>query len=97
MAFFRYVFEDLGYPVSLPRPLAMDNQSAIAAARNPEHQGRMKHMDPVYHGLRESVELNEVAPYYVPTLQMAADILTKPLDRPKVVDGVQMLGLRMDT
>jgi hypothetical protein len=29
MAFFRYVFQDMGYLVSLPRPLAMENQSAI--------------------------------------------------------------------
>jgi hypothetical protein len=94
MAFFHYVLEDLGYSVSLPLPLAMDNESAIAASKNPEHQGRMKHIDPIYHGFRECVQLQEVLPYYVPTLKMAADILTKPLDKPKVVDGVQMLGLK---
>jgi hypothetical protein len=94
MAFFRYVLEDLGYSVSLPRPLAMDNESAIAASKNPEHQGCVKHIDPIYHGFRECVQLQEVLPYYVPTLKMAADILTKPLDKPKVVDGVQMLGLK---
>ena len=97
MAFFRYVFQDMGYSVSLPRPLAMDNQSAIQAARNPEHQGRMKHIDPIYHGFRECVEHKEIAPYYVPTLEMAADILTKPLDRQLVVNGVSMLGLKMET
>jgi len=97
MAFFRYVFEDMGYTVPLPRPLAMDNQSAIQAARNPEHQGRMKHIDPIYHGFRECVEHKEIAPYYVPTLEMVADILTKPLDRQLVVNGVSMLGLKMET
>jgi hypothetical protein len=93
MAFFKHVFSDFGFTISLPRPLAMDNQSAIAAARNPEHQGRMKHMNPIYHALRESVELEEVSPYYVSTSQMVADILTKPLDRAKVVAGCTMLGL----
>ena len=93
MAFFHHILTDMGYQVPQPRPLAMDNESAIAAARNPEHQGRMKHIDPIYHGFRESVQLQEVSPYYVPTQAMAADILTKPLDRQKVVDGVKMLGL----
>ena len=97
MAFFHHVFQDMGYSVSLPHPLAMDNQSAIQAAKNPEHQGRMKHIDPIYHGFRECVEHKEIAPYYVPTLQMAADILTKPLDRQLVVNGVTMLGLKMET
>jgi hypothetical protein len=94
IAFFRYIFEDLGFKVPLPRPLAMDNQSAIAAAKNPEHQGRMKHINPIYHGFREFVEHGEVAPYFVPTLSMAADILTKSLDKPKVLNCVKMLGLR---
>jgi hypothetical protein len=94
IAFFRYIFEDLGFKVSLPRPLAMDNQSAIAAVKNPEHQGRMKHINPIYHGFREFVEHGEVAPYFVPTLSMAADILTKSLDKPKVLNCVKMLGLR---
>ena len=31
MSFFRYVFQDMGYSVSLPCPLAMDNQFAIQA------------------------------------------------------------------
>ena len=65
--------------------------------KNPEHQGRMKHIDPIYHGFRECVEHNEIAPYYVPTQEMAADILTKPLDRQLVVNGVSMLGLKMET
>ena len=42
MAPFRWVLEDIGYKVELPILLGMDNQSAIAAAENPEHQGHMK-------------------------------------------------------
>jgi hypothetical protein len=93
MAFFYHVMGDLHYPVTLPLPLAMDNQSAIAAAKNPEHQGRMKHMNPIYHGLREAVELKEVAPYYVPTSDMIADILTKPLPVSQVKMFTALLGL----
>ena len=93
MAFLRFVLEDLGYSVPLPRALSMDNQSAIAAAKNPEHQGRMKHMNPIFHALRDSVEHGEVQPVFVPTTEQAADILTKPLDKTRVQAGIQMLGL----
>ena len=93
MAFLRFVLEDLGYSVPLPRVLSMDNQSAIAAAKNPEHQGRMKHMNPIFHALRDSVEHGKVQPVFVPTTEQAADILTKPLDKTRVQAGIQMLGL----
>jgi hypothetical protein len=93
MAFFYYILKDLGYTVTLPLSLGMDNQSAIQAAKNPEHQGRMKHMNPIYHALRERVEHGEVSPYFVPTASMPADILTKPLDRHKVRACIQMMGL----
>jgi hypothetical protein len=91
--FFRYLFEDMGYKVELPRPLGMDNQSAIQAAKNPEHQGRMKHMNPIYHGFRESVGLGEVSPFFTPTLAMPADILTKALEKHKVLACNKLLGL----
>ena len=54
----------------------------------------MKHLNPIYHGFREFVEHGEVTPYFVPTLSMAADILTKSLDKDnKVLNCVKMLGL----
>ena len=93
IAFFRYILDDLGYPVVLPRPLAMDNQSAIRVAKNPEHQGKMKHLPPIYYGFRDQVEEGEVAPYFIPTEAMPADMLTKALSRDKVERNVGMLGL----
>ena len=53
----------------------------------------MKHMNPIFHALRDSVELGEVRPVFVPTTKQAADILTKPLDKPRVLAGIQILGL----
>jgi hypothetical protein len=53
----------------------------------------MKHMNPIYHAFRESVEKGEVAPYFVSTTQMPADILTKALDRHKVKECIKMMGL----
>jgi len=84
MAFFWYIFEDLGYKIALPQALGMDNQSAIRVAKNPEHQGRMKHLNPIYYGFREQVEAGEISPHFVPTMDMPADILTKALPREQV-------------
>jgi hypothetical protein len=64
--------------------------SVFQAAKNLEHQGHM-----IDHGFRECVE--HKVPYYVPTLEMAADIPTKPLDQQLVVNGISMLGLQMET
>jgi hypothetical protein len=79
MAFFRYILEDLGYKIALPQSLGTDNQSAIRVAKNPEHQGCMKHLNPIYYGFREQVEAGEISPHFVPTADMPADILTKAL------------------
>ena len=42
---------ELGYPVSGPSSLLIDNQSTIQVSKNPEHHGRMKHLDLAYYWL----------------------------------------------
>ena len=95
MAFFQYTFEDLGCKIALPQALGMDNQSAIRVAKNPEHQGRMKHLNPIYYGFTEPVEAGEISPHFVLTMDMPADILTKALPREQVEKAVSMLGLQV--
>jgi hypothetical protein len=56
MAFFWYILEDLGYNTTLPQALGMDNQSSICVAKNPEHQRRMRHLNPIYYSFREQVK-----------------------------------------
>jgi len=83
------------YKIALPQALGMDNQSAIRVAKNPEHQGRMKHLNPIYYGFREQVEAGEISPHFIPTVDMPADILTKALPREQVEKAVSMLGLQV--
>jgi hypothetical protein len=84
---------ELGYDTSGAAPLLMDNQSAVQVARNPEHHGRMKHLDLRYFWLRDEVVKGHLAPRYIPTAEMAADILTKALARVKVETAHEQLGL----
>ena len=73
----------------------MDNQSAIAVSKNPEHHGRMKHLDLRYYWLRDQVETGQIAPVFVSTQDQVADILTKPLHRVEVARARTMLGIEI--
>ena len=90
----RHFLTELGYPVNTsPTSLHMDNQSAISVAKNPEHHGRMKHLDLRFHWLRDTVEKGSLAPTFIPTNSMPADILTKAIARPRVIECRRMLGI----
>jgi len=70
-----------------------DNQSSIALAKNPVHHARTKHIDIQYHFIREKINSSDVELVYLPTEDMVADALTKPLPRPKFERLVGMMGL----
>ena len=71
----------------------MDNQSALSVAQNPEHHGRMKHLDLRFYWLRDVVEAGHVKVCYVSTQSMPADILTKALGYVKVQHMIGLLRL----
>jgi hypothetical protein len=90
----RYFLTELGYPIGkTPSKLHMDNQSAISVAKNPEHHGRMKHLDLRFHWLRDTVESGAITPSFIPTNEMAADILTKALCKQRVEECRRLLGI----
>ena len=90
----RNLLYELGYSVSGSSPLMLDNQSAIAVSKNPEHHGRMKHLDLAHYWLRDEVETGTIRVEYVPTQDQLADILTKALPRPAVLHLRKQIGLR---
>jgi hypothetical protein len=89
----RHFLSELGYSFPSPSTLHIDNQSAISVAKNPEHHGRMKHLDLRFFWLRDAVHSKTLAVQYIPTGDMPADILTKPLERVKFNGGRSMLGV----
>jgi len=89
----RHLFTELGYKVDSPSTLHIDNRSALSVAKNPEHHGRMKHLDLRFYWLRDEVEQGKINVVHLPTDLMPADILTKSLGRLKVGEMVTMLGL----
>src|SRR5277367_4897666 len=69
----RNLLTEFGYKVDSPSILKIDNQSALTVSKNPEHHGRMKHLDLRYFWLRETVELGKINPEYIPLLLGAMD------------------------
>ena len=91
----RNLFAELGYAVEGASSLHMDNQSALAVTRNPEHHGRMKHLDLRFYWLRDAVKNGLIDVKYISTKSMPADILTKALSKASVQEMREMMGLRM--
>ena len=74
--------------------LKVDNQSAIALSKNPVHHERSKHIDIMYHYVRECVENGTIAVEYVRTVDQLADVLTKPLGKLKSLELRDRIGMR---
>jgi hypothetical protein len=89
----RQLLKELGFLIAGPLLLLLDNQSAIQVGKNPEHHGHMKHLNLQFFWLRNVVTAGQIALRYVPTLDMAADLLTKGLACIKVAAATAQLGL----
>jgi hypothetical protein len=89
----RALLGELGFPISGPSLLLLDNQSAIQVGKNPKHHGRMKHLDLCFYWLRNVVVAGQIVLRYVPTANMAANLLTKGLACIKVAAAWPQLGL----
>jgi hypothetical protein len=90
----RRLLLELKQRIDGPTTLHMDNQSAIAIARNPEFHDRLKHIKIRHHFLRQKVEEEELDLAYVPTGDQVADVLTKGLVREKHEKFAGAMGVR---
>ena len=73
--------------------LLIDNQSAMALAKNAAFHDRTKHIAVRHHFIRDEIEELRIRPEYIPTGEQVADILTKALPRQKMDSARRMLGL----
>jgi hypothetical protein len=83
LTWMRSLLGEFGYQIKDASMLYIDNMSAINVSKNPEHHGRIKHLDLKLHWLRENVEAGIIRPKHVGMNDMIADCLTKPLARVK--------------
>jgi hypothetical protein len=89
----RNLFEELYQPQTLPMILYRDNQSAMAIAQDPQYHARLKHFDIKSHYIQEKIRDGTIKDVYCPTDDMIADVLTKPLHRPKHTKFTSEMGM----
>ncbi|CAG9136501.1 unnamed protein product [Plutella xylostella] len=70
-----------------------DNQNSIKLAHNNAYHSRTKHIDIRHHFVRDTLSHQNITLSYVPTQNMVADILTKPLPKLKHNRYLNALGL----
>ena len=75
------------------RNIYVDNQGALALAKNAEYHARTKHIDIQYHFVRQHTESGKVILTYCATSEMTADIFTKALPQPAFTRHNLGLGL----
>jgi hypothetical protein len=64
---------------TLLTPIFSNNQGYIALARDPVAYSQTKYINVRYYYIRELVAFNKVTIKYIPTKEIVANILTKPL------------------
>jgi transposase InsO family protein len=89
----RSLLGEVGLGCTTPMTIFTDSQGAMALAKNPEHHQRSKHIDIRYHFIREQVAQGAIELVYIPTSEMTADQLTKPLSRDQHSHCARLMGL----
>lgn len=89
----RNLFTELNFQQHESSTLFLDNRSAIHLASDPQFHNRSKHIDIRHHFVRERQDDGTINIVWIPTEEMAADILTKSLPRPKFEKLRFMLGM----
>ncbi|GJV78674.1 retrovirus-related pol polyprotein from transposon TNT 1-94 [Tanacetum coccineum] len=75
-------------------PMYCDNKSAIALSCNNVQHSRSKHIDIIFHFIKEHVENGVIELYFVNTEYQLADIFTKALARERIEFLINKLGMR---
>ena len=76
-----------------PPALMVDNQSAIVLAKNPVLHDRSKYIDVKFHFLRDCVDGGQIVIEFIETGRQLADVLTKPLERLRLTELKEMIGM----
>ena len=70
-----------------------DNQSCIKLHENPMFHDSFKHIDIIYHFIRDYAQWGVVQLLYIPIEEQVADILTKALGKAKFIFFRDKLGV----
>lgn len=77
-----------------PTALGTDNMGALHLTTKSVFDARTKHFEIQYHWIREVIQSGALTVQHVPSGQMMADLLTKPLGKQQFCKLQLMLGLQ---
>ena len=89
----RWLLDELTDEEAHPPALMVDNQPAIALAKNHVLHDQSKHIDIKFHFLRDCVNGKQVVIEFVETGRQLADILTKSLGHLWFMELRKMIGM----
>ncbi|GKF07970.1 hypothetical protein Tco_0042194 [Tanacetum coccineum] len=78
-------------------PMYCDSKSAVAISCNPVQHTKIKHIDILYHFIKEHVEKGTMKIYFVGTEYQLADLFTKALPKEHFEYLVHRIGMRCMT
>jgi hypothetical protein len=97
IALFRHLLEVYGFPQLEPTTIFEDNRSTIKLAEAPQIARKSRHIHVRHHYIRRLIQDRIVALTYVPSHEMTADMLTKPLSPSLFLPHARrLLNLRPD-
>ena len=79
--FMRSLLSEMGYDMSEPTILWVDNMGAVEITKRRESLARSRHIERRYLKMQEWVAEGKVKVKYIKTDENRADMFTKPLDR----------------
>src|SRR6202521_893990 len=79
----RNLYDELGFPQMGPTVIKSDNEGSVILSHNPQFHARMKHIEIRHHWVRDLVNDKILDVQSCRDPEQTADILTKPLPKPK--------------
>jgi hypothetical protein len=89
----RNLFGELSFAQKLLTMIFGNNEGSIVISKNPQFHKRAKHIGTQFHSVKEQVQDGVITIESVRSQQQTADVLTKPLPRPKHRQHVGEMGL----
>ena len=75
-----HFLRELRYKINIPTPLHVDNQSTIQVLNDAVHHSHMKYINTIWFWIcEEIVHQKTITVIYMPTKELMADMMTKPL------------------
>ena len=90
---FRNLYTELGFPIADPIPIMCDNWGMISMTQNAHSTQRSRHIDLKWHIIKQIIAKKLVTIIACHDEDQTADILTKPIPRPKHKKHTGKMGL----